>query len=275
MPGKLLVCSRAVRLRREQPAWFAGGYEPMAASGPAPRPRRRVQPLRPVRHGGDPAARGAAPEGRLAGHDAAAAAPASGRTCSLARRTRAARYAGRPHRGAASRAAGRGAARRARDPVSGLGTGRHRRRSRPRRRALPMAGEPGGWWSVSAPAAADARYAFRLDGGDAARRSALGPAAGRPRRPEPALRPRRSSAGPTPAGRAGRCAAPSSTSCTSAPSPPRAPSTRPSSGSTTWSRSASTSSSSCPSRRSPAGTAGAMTASACGPCTSPTAGRTG
>ena len=32
---------------------------------------------------------------------------------------------------------------------------------------LSMAGEPGGWWSVSAPAAADARYAFRLDGADA------------------------------------------------------------------------------------------------------------
>ena len=33
--GKLLVCSRAARLRREHPAWFAGGYEPLAASGSA------------------------------------------------------------------------------------------------------------------------------------------------------------------------------------------------------------------------------------------------
>jgi (1->4)-alpha-D-glucan 1-alpha-D-glucosylmutase len=33
--GKLLVCSRAVRLRRDHPAWFAGGYEPLVASGPA------------------------------------------------------------------------------------------------------------------------------------------------------------------------------------------------------------------------------------------------
>ncbi len=33
--GKLLVCSRAVRLRREHPAWFAGGYKPLSAGGPA------------------------------------------------------------------------------------------------------------------------------------------------------------------------------------------------------------------------------------------------
>jgi (1->4)-alpha-D-glucan 1-alpha-D-glucosylmutase len=33
--GKLLVCSRALRLRREHPDWFAGGYAPLRASGPA------------------------------------------------------------------------------------------------------------------------------------------------------------------------------------------------------------------------------------------------
>ena len=33
--GKLLVSARAIRLRRAHPAWFAGGYEPLTASGPA------------------------------------------------------------------------------------------------------------------------------------------------------------------------------------------------------------------------------------------------
>ncbi len=33
--AKLLVTSRALRLRRARPEWFAGGYEPLAASGPA------------------------------------------------------------------------------------------------------------------------------------------------------------------------------------------------------------------------------------------------
>ncbi len=33
--GKLLVTSRALRLRREHPDWFAGPYQPLAASGPA------------------------------------------------------------------------------------------------------------------------------------------------------------------------------------------------------------------------------------------------
>ncbi|HEX3493057.1 MAG TPA: malto-oligosyltrehalose synthase [Streptosporangiaceae bacterium] len=32
---KLLVTSRALRLRRDHPGWFAGPYEPLAASGPA------------------------------------------------------------------------------------------------------------------------------------------------------------------------------------------------------------------------------------------------
>jgi (1->4)-alpha-D-glucan 1-alpha-D-glucosylmutase len=32
---KLLVTSRALRLRRDHPDWFAGSYEPLAASGPA------------------------------------------------------------------------------------------------------------------------------------------------------------------------------------------------------------------------------------------------
>jgi (1->4)-alpha-D-glucan 1-alpha-D-glucosylmutase len=32
---KLLVTSRALRLRRAHPQWFAGGYEPLAADGPA------------------------------------------------------------------------------------------------------------------------------------------------------------------------------------------------------------------------------------------------
>ncbi len=32
---KLLVTSRALRLRRDHPDWFAGTYEPLAASGPA------------------------------------------------------------------------------------------------------------------------------------------------------------------------------------------------------------------------------------------------
>jgi malto-oligosyltrehalose synthase len=32
---KLLVTSRALRLRREHPGWFAGGYEPLAATGAA------------------------------------------------------------------------------------------------------------------------------------------------------------------------------------------------------------------------------------------------
>ncbi|MGE5285667.1 MAG: malto-oligosyltrehalose synthase [Micromonosporaceae bacterium] len=32
---KLLVTSRALRLRREHPDWFGGGYEPVAAAGPA------------------------------------------------------------------------------------------------------------------------------------------------------------------------------------------------------------------------------------------------
>jgi malto-oligosyltrehalose synthase len=35
--AKLLVTSRALRLRRARPEWFAGGYEPLAASGPAAR----------------------------------------------------------------------------------------------------------------------------------------------------------------------------------------------------------------------------------------------
>ena len=33
--AKLLVTSRALRLRRARPEWFAGGYEPLAATGPA------------------------------------------------------------------------------------------------------------------------------------------------------------------------------------------------------------------------------------------------
>jgi len=33
--GKLLVCARALRVRRQHPDWFAGGYEPLTASGPA------------------------------------------------------------------------------------------------------------------------------------------------------------------------------------------------------------------------------------------------
>jgi (1->4)-alpha-D-glucan 1-alpha-D-glucosylmutase len=33
--AKLLVTSRALRLRRERPEWFAGDYEPLAADGPA------------------------------------------------------------------------------------------------------------------------------------------------------------------------------------------------------------------------------------------------
>ena len=33
--GKLLVCQRALRLRREHPDWLASGYEPLTASGPA------------------------------------------------------------------------------------------------------------------------------------------------------------------------------------------------------------------------------------------------
>ncbi len=33
--AKLLVTSRALRLRRARPEWFAGDYEPLAASGPA------------------------------------------------------------------------------------------------------------------------------------------------------------------------------------------------------------------------------------------------
>jgi maltooligosyltrehalose synthase len=32
---KLLVTSRALRLRREHPDWFAGGYAPLACEGPA------------------------------------------------------------------------------------------------------------------------------------------------------------------------------------------------------------------------------------------------
>jgi (1->4)-alpha-D-glucan 1-alpha-D-glucosylmutase len=35
--AKLLVTSRALRLRREHPEWFAGGYVPLAASGEADR----------------------------------------------------------------------------------------------------------------------------------------------------------------------------------------------------------------------------------------------
>jgi (1->4)-alpha-D-glucan 1-alpha-D-glucosylmutase len=33
--GKLLVCARALRVRRQHPDWFAGGYEPLMARGPA------------------------------------------------------------------------------------------------------------------------------------------------------------------------------------------------------------------------------------------------
>jgi (1->4)-alpha-D-glucan 1-alpha-D-glucosylmutase len=33
--AKLLVTSRALRLRRARPEWFAGDYEPLAASGPS------------------------------------------------------------------------------------------------------------------------------------------------------------------------------------------------------------------------------------------------
>jgi (1->4)-alpha-D-glucan 1-alpha-D-glucosylmutase len=33
--AKLLVTSRALRLRRDHPDWFAGGYQPLAVSGPA------------------------------------------------------------------------------------------------------------------------------------------------------------------------------------------------------------------------------------------------
>ena len=33
--AKLLVTSRALRLRRDRPGWFAGDYEPLAAAGPA------------------------------------------------------------------------------------------------------------------------------------------------------------------------------------------------------------------------------------------------
>src|SRR6202034_1124852 len=35
--AKLLVTSRALRLRRDQPDWFAGSYEPVAAAGAAAR----------------------------------------------------------------------------------------------------------------------------------------------------------------------------------------------------------------------------------------------
>jgi (1->4)-alpha-D-glucan 1-alpha-D-glucosylmutase len=33
--SKMLICTRALRLRRDHPDWFAGAYEPLAASGPA------------------------------------------------------------------------------------------------------------------------------------------------------------------------------------------------------------------------------------------------
>jgi (1->4)-alpha-D-glucan 1-alpha-D-glucosylmutase len=33
--GKLLICRRALALRREHPDWFLAGYQPLAASGPA------------------------------------------------------------------------------------------------------------------------------------------------------------------------------------------------------------------------------------------------
>jgi (1->4)-alpha-D-glucan 1-alpha-D-glucosylmutase len=35
--GQSCWTSRALRLRRDRPDWFAGGYQPLAASGPAAR----------------------------------------------------------------------------------------------------------------------------------------------------------------------------------------------------------------------------------------------
>ena len=35
------MTSRALRLRREHPDWFAGSYDPLAAEGPAPSTRSR------------------------------------------------------------------------------------------------------------------------------------------------------------------------------------------------------------------------------------------
>ena len=133
------------------------------------------------------------------------------------------------------------------------------------RRRDPMTPTGDGWWRWAGPASGDGDeaasatanasaasaavdYAFVLDGAE--------PALPDPRSPwqphgvhgpEPHLRPRLPSRGPTPTGAglvpAQACSARWSTSCTSARSPRRAPSTAPRAGSTTWSTSASTSSS--------------------------------
>ena len=78
-PSKLLVTSRALRLRRDHPDWFAAGYAPLAAA--ARRPACGRLPARRARgHRRHPAAGRPAPARRLAGTALpAAAGPLAGR----------------------------------------------------------------------------------------------------------------------------------------------------------------------------------------------------
>ena len=55
--AKLLVTSRALRLRRDHPDWFAGGYEPLTAAGAAAGHAVAFARGGHAGHGGHPAAR--------------------------------------------------------------------------------------------------------------------------------------------------------------------------------------------------------------------------
>ena len=223
---KLLVTSRALRLRHDLPEAFVGpsaGFRPLAhSSGPLAdlRPDRRRRPAGRGRR--DPARRGGRPARRLGGPHGRAARR---RLVRRADRAPGARWRGRRRRHP------RPAARRAARAGAGL-------RMLPRVWApnastvdlvigderVPMA-RADAWWETDRDLAA--RHRLRVLRSTAARPG--------PTRAAPGSRPActaraacstpRSSPGPTRPGTASTSAARSSTSCTSARSPRRAPST--------------------------------------------------
>ncbi len=173
--AKLLVTSRALRLRRARPRWFTGDCRPLAAAGGAAGHVVAFQ-----RGGGAVTVATRLPAGlRRSGgwQDTALPLPRSGwRLGGPADRRRVpGRYrpADRPDGPAARRAASSGG----RVTVQGDAAGSPLRVWAPAAerveaevagRPEPMSPQPGrpGWWSAQAAVTPGTRYAFRLDGGE-------------------------------------------------------------------------------------------------------------
>ena len=169
--AKLLVTSRALRLRRDHPDWFAGSYEPLTAAGDAAGHAVAFARGGHADHGGHPAARRPPPAGRLGRH-------ATGTACSRGRR----RLGGRAHRG---RVPGRERAARGPDSAAAGGAarpagsggrvtafsvwapaaGRVSVEVAGRGHEMAPAGRSG-WWQAELPVSGEIDYAFRLDGGE-------------------------------------------------------------------------------------------------------------